>query len=66
MSIERVKSALEDDHHSRSAYTGRITQREEFTVLDEAGTPIHVERDVIITWDTIKAVLALVRERAKI
>ena len=62
--ISRVKSALEPDFHSQGAYTGRVTQRETFTVLDEDGNPIHVERDVLISWATIQAVLSMVRERA--
>lgn len=64
MDISRVKSALETDFHSQGAYTGRITQRETFTVLDEEGNPIHVERDVIISWSSIKQLLEMVRERA--
>ena len=66
MNIERVKAALDTDHHSRSAYTGQITQKETFTVLDGDGNPIHVERDVVITWDTIEQMLQLIRKRAQI
>ena len=62
----RVKSALTPDFHSKAAYVGRITQRETFTVSDEDGNPINVERDVIISWATIEQVLSMVRERAGI
>lgn len=64
MDISRVKSALEPDFHSQGAYAGRITQRETFTVLDEEGNPIHVERDVIISWSSMQELLKMVRERA--
>lgn len=66
MNLERVKAAVTADHHSRSAYVGRVIQKETFTVPDGDGNPIHVERDVVITWETIEAVLAMVRERAQI
>lgn len=66
MSIERVKSALEPDFHSRGAYAGRLTQREVFTVSDLEGNPIQVERDVLISWETIEAVMAMIKERAQI
>ena len=66
MQTELIKAALTPDHHSQAAYTGRIIQREEFTVIDGEGNPIHVERDVVITWDTIKAVIALIRKRIKL
>lgn len=64
MNVERVLSALNPDHFSRSAYAGRVTQRETFTVIDGEGNPIQVERDVIITWDTIEQILKMVAERA--
>lgn len=66
MSIERITAALDDDHNSQAAYTGRIIQKQDFTIQDSDGNTIHVEKDVIITWDTIKKVLSLVRDRAQI
>lgn len=64
MQIDRVRAALDNDFNSQGAYTGRVIQKEEFTVLDHEGNPIHVERDVIISWDTIQKILALVKDRA--
>jgi hypothetical protein len=66
MNIERVKNALTPDFNSQGAYTGRIIQRETFVIPDSEGNPIQVERDVVITWDTIKEILSLVRERAQL
>lgn len=64
MTPERVLSALTPDHFSRSAYAGKVTQRETFTVIDAEGNPIQVERDVIITWDSIEQILKMVADRA--
>lgn len=64
MTPERVLSALNPDHFSRSAYTGKVTQKEVFTVLDGEGNPIQVEREVIISWETIEKILKMVADRA--
>lgn len=64
MNAERVKAALAADHHSRSAYAGRISQKEVVTVTTEDGTPIQKEVEIFLTWDTISNMLELVRERA--
>lgn len=64
MNVDKIKAALADDHHSRNAYTGRIKQRVETHTFAEDGTPIHLEVDVMISWDTFKQMLGLVRERA--
>ena len=64
MNAERLVSALTPDHFSRSAYAGRVTQRETFIVIDAEGNPIQVERDVIISWDSIEQILKMVTDRA--
>lgn len=63
---KKVLAALADDHHSKSAYTGRIQQTERVTIVDERG--ISHEKDVsfFVSWDSISAILKLVRERADI
>lgn len=66
MNIDRIKAAVDPDFNSQGAYTGRVIQRETVTVLDGEGNPIHKEVDVVISWDTIKQILALVRERMQL
>ena len=64
--IKAVKAALASDHHSKSAYTGRIQQTETVIVHDENGTPIQKEVSFFITWDSIDQILSMARERAGI
>lgn len=62
----RIVSALTPDFHSKAAYVGRVTQKETFTVMDEDGNPINVEREFFISWASIEQILAMVRERANL
>ena len=64
--IKAVRAALASDHHSKSAYTGRIVQSETVIIHDENGTPIQKEVSFFITWDTIDQILRMARERAGI
>lgn len=64
--IKAITAALASDHHSKAAYTGRIEQRETVTVHAEDGTPIQKEVSFFISWDTIDAILTMVRQRASL
>lgn len=64
MNPERVKAALAADHHSRSAYTGQLVQRETVEIVTEDGTSIQKEVDIYISWDTISNMLTMIRNRA--
>jgi hypothetical protein len=64
--LKAVKAALALDHHSQSAYTGRIKQTETVIVHAADGTPIQKEVEFFISWDSIAAILQLVHERAKL
>jgi len=66
MNEDRVKAALADDHFSKAAYTGKVTQTERVTVFTEDGTPIEKDVTIYISWDSVSAILKLVQERAGI
>ncbi len=61
---KRINSALDSDHHSRSAYTGRIQQTETVILHDENGVPIQKDISFFISWDSIAKLLAIIKERA--
>ncbi len=63
---ERIRAALAMDHHSRSAYTGRISQTETVIVHDQNGVPIQKDVSIFISWDTIEQILNMVRSRANL
>jgi hypothetical protein len=65
-SQERLVSALTPDHHSRSAYVGRVKQTETVTIWDENGQPFEKEVSFLISWDSISKILSLARERARL
>lgn len=61
---ERVENALKSDYHSRGVYSNRITQTERITVWDETGQSIEQDVTFSISWDSISALLTMVRTRA--
>ena len=61
-----LKAAVSTDFHSRSAYTGHVTQTETVTIIAEDGTPFEKEVSFPISWDSISKILDLIRERARI
>jgi hypothetical protein len=65
-SQERLENAISSDHHSRSAYVGRVKQTETVTIWDENGQPFEKEVSFLISWDSISKILSLARERAKL
>lgn len=64
--LARIKGAIDIDHHSRSAYVGRVTQQDQVTIILEDGTVIEKEVAFSISWDSILKILELIRKRAGI
>ena len=64
MNDKLVQAALASDHFSRSVYLGKITQTEKVTIFLDDGTAVEKEVTFYLTWDSISALLGLVRERA--
>ena len=62
--IERIHAALTPDHHSKSAYVGRISQNISVIVHAEDGTPIQKELSIFISWDSIELIMNMIRKRA--
>lgn len=61
MAQTTIEEALSSSLNNRKKYCGNITQKEVFTILDKDGNPIHVERDVIISWHTIEKIFKMVK-----
>lgn len=59
------EAAIASDHHSKSAYVGRVTQTEQVTIITEDGTAIEKEVSFLISWDSISKILGLIRNRVK-
>lgn len=66
MTDARVVAALTPDFHSRAAYTGRLRQQEDVTIILDDGTVVEKTVDIYISWDTIQDMLVMVAERAGI
>lgn len=60
----QIRAALTPDHQSQAAYTGRVKQTEIVQVITDEGVAIEKEVTIYISWDSINAILGLVRERA--
>lgn len=63
-SLATLLAAITPDHHSRSAYVGRVQQTETVTVFAEDGTATEKEVSFWITWDSISQILGLIQKRA--
>lgn len=64
MSIERISAALSDNFQNRNAYTGKVTQHVKVSTFLEDGTPVEIDQEVYLSWETINKVLELVRNKA--
>lgn len=58
-----TSAALTPDHHSKTAYTGRIKQTETVQIVTDEGITLEKEVSFFISWDSIASILKLVRER---
>lgn len=64
MNLLKLISALNTDWDNRAAYINRIKQTERVTVFAEDGTAIEKDVEFFVNWESIKAVLELVRKKA--
>lgn len=61
-----IQAAITPDHHSRSAYTGRVIQREWVTIISDDGTAFEKEVSFTLSWASISEILQLIKIRAGI
>lgn len=66
MDSARVKAALTPDFHSQAAYVGRVSQTTTCDVVLDSGEVISQEVTILLDWNSIKKVMALISERARI
>lgn len=62
--LARLISVLNADWNSRGSFIGRVKQKEKVTVFAEDGTPIETEIEFSISFESVQAILKLVREKA--
>jgi L-rhamnose isomerase len=64
--LARLISALNADWNVRGDYIGRVKQKEKVTVFAEDGTPIETEIEFSISFESVRSILKLVREKANL
>jgi hypothetical protein len=63
--IEQLEAALTPSIDTKVAYHGEFSFLITVRVEDEeTGEPINVERNVMVPWNTIKEIMAAIRDRA--
>lgn len=59
-----LEKALLPDQASVAAYAGKVKQTETVTVFLYDGTAVTKDVTIIISWETVQQLLALIRKRA--
>jgi hypothetical protein len=63
--IEKLEAALTPSSDTKAAYHGEFSFLITVRVEDEeTSEPINVERKVMVPWNTIKEIMAAIRDRA--
>lgn len=61
--LATLVAAITPDHHSRSAYTGRVTQKERVTIIADDGTAFEADVSFFVSWDSISELLGIMKKR---
>lgn len=61
-----IEKALTPDQASVVAYAGKVKQTETVTLFLEDGTAVTKEVNIVLSWETIQEVMALICKRAGI
>ncbi len=62
----KLLNATEPSWKNRGDYVGRVKQTEQVEVVAEDGTVYRTEKTFFVSWDSIKAILGLARNKAGI